>query len=367
MNKLIHIFIQQFVIFIQKLIWRLKLKNRKKINEIIKFDLKKHKYILIYVGFKNKFDNSDLALINEHQKKSAYIVYVTNFKEFERSEDCSVDLFINNNNEGWDFAMYKTATLYLLESLDELPEKILYINDSCYYFGDASSKFFDKFFDKKYDFIAPFEVTLSGIYSPWHLSAWCFSVSKEFFLSLEYLNFWNCYYGIPNKNYAIRNGEHQLTKVALIYSGKVKAIYDYNKILEKLSQKLKIVGYNDLKRYLSQKFMVDFHSCIDHEKVRCDSDRAYHLRDFLQTRIHKYFSAHVFGIFLIEFEHFPFLKKDIFFFSGQSYDNLRLLESVLKRKYGEQISLDCINSILLRGRYSDATQKMRFKYFLGLR
>lgn len=366
MKRLILIFIQQFVIFTQKLIWRFKLKKRKKINENIKFDLKKHKYILIYVGFKKKFDNSDLALINEHQKKSAYIVYVTNFKEFERSEDCSVDLFINNNNEGWDFAMYKTATLYLLESLDELPEKILYINDSCYYFGDATSKFFDKFFDKQYDVIAPFEVTLSGIYSPWHLSAWCFSISKEFFLSLEFLNFWNCYAGIHNKNYAIRNGEHQLTNVALIYSGKVKAIYDYNKILEKLSQKLKSLGYNDLKRYLSKKIMVDFHSYADLGGVTLDSEKADHLIDFLQTEIHKYFSAHAFGIFLIEFEQFPFLKKDIFFFSGQSYDNLRLLESVLKRKYGEQISLDCINSILLRGRYSDASLKSRFNYFLGL-
>jgi hypothetical protein len=364
---IINIAIQESVIFIQKLAYYFKPKKIKKIIEKVKFDNKKNKYILIYVGNQKKFDYNDLALINTHKKKSAYIVYVANFIDFDDYEDCPVDVFINNNNVGWDFSMYKTATLYLLKNIRELPQKILYVNNSCYYFGDEKNKFFENFFDKKFDFISPFENTLHGLYSPWHLSSWCFSVSKNFFLSTEYLQFWNSYKDIRNKFYAIRNGEHLLTKVALTYSGKLKAVYDYNKILKIFKQKLKLVGYNGLKKYLSRRLIVDFSHFIDINSIDLDSDKASHLIDFVQTTIHTYFSAHLFGIFLLKFENFPFLKKDIFFFSGQSYDNLRLLKSVLQKKYSEQTSIDCMNSILKRGRYSDSLIILKLRYHLGLR
>ena len=367
MKTIIIIAIQASVIFIQKFVYCFKPKRIKKIIEKVKFDNKKNKYILIYVGNQNKFDRNDLALINTHKKKSAYIVYVTNFNDFDDYEDCPVDVFINNNNVGWDFSMYKTATLYLLKNIRELPQKILYVNNSCYYFSDEKNKFFENFFDKKFDFISPFENTLHGLYSPWHLSSWCFSVSKNFFLSTEYLQFWNSYKDIRNKFYAIRNGEHLLTKVALVYSGKLKAVYDYNQILKIFRQKLKLVGYNGLKKFLPKKLIVDFSNYINIYSIALDSDKGSHLIDFVQTEIHKYFSAHAFAIFLIQFENFPFLKKDIFFFSGQSYNKLGLLKSVLQKKYCEQTSIDCINSLLIRGRYTDSTLILRLKYLLGLR
>jgi hypothetical protein len=70
---------------------------------------------------------------------------------------------------------------------------------------------------------------------------------------------------------------------------------------------------------------------------------------------------------LIEFEDFPFLKKDIFFFNGQTYDNLGLLEAVLRKKHGDEVSSSTINQLLQRGRYSDSDILLRAKYLLGLR
>lgn len=153
----------------------------------------------------------------------------------------------------------------------------------------------------------------------------------------------------------------------MVYSGKLKAVYDYTEILKIFGQKLKLVGYSGLKKYFSKKLIVDFSDHINIDGIALDSNKDSHLIDFVQTQIDKYFSVHLFGIFLIQFRNFPFLKKDIFFFSGQSCNNLGLLKSVLQKKYSEQTSIDCINSILKRGRYLDSTVILRLKYLLGLR
>ncbi len=102
----------------------------------------------------------------------------------------------------------------------------------------------------------------------------------------------------------------------MVYSGKLKAVYDYTEILKIFGQKLKLVGYSGLKKYFSKKLIVDFSDHINIDGIALDSNKDSHLIDFVQTQIDKYFSVHLFGIFLIQFRNFSFLKKDIFFFSG---------------------------------------------------
>ena len=364
MNSIMISVFQHIIIGIQKVIHYLKPKKNKEYFEFHKFQSSQYQYILIYVGFKNQLDIFDFSLISDHRKNSAYIIYVSNHADLDLSYDSPVDLFIKNNNEGWDFAMYKTATQYVLENFDLITEKILYINDSSFYLGDLSGNFFKPFLDTRYDFIAPFEVSLFGKFSPWHLSAWCFSVSKDFFLSSEYKKFWDSHIPIRNKIYAIREGEHLLTKTALFFSGKVRALFDNQLLLDNFNSYIASNDFDELLKYLPSAVKNDYVKELTFPLIR-DFEKAPHFIDYLQMNAHLYSPAHLFGVLLIKMVNFPFLKKDLFFFNGHSYSTIWLLNSLLEERHGQIVSSACTHIFLLRGRFIDS--KIKWKYILGLR
>jgi hypothetical protein len=117
-------------------------------------------------------DNA-LAAFDEGQ---ANVILVVNH---ELSAERLLDLksrcsrIIIRNNAGLDFGGYRDATLHLLEN--ENPVRLLYLNDSVYFFKKGLTQLFQE--------LAGSEADVAGSFENWqhsyHIQSFCFSVSQR--------------------------------------------------------------------------------------------------------------------------------------------------------------------------------------------
>ncbi len=117
---------------------------------------------------------------------------------------------ILRDNSGHDFGAYRDATLFCLETLDF--ERLLYLNDSVFYFSAGLKALFDRLAHTKAGACAAFE---SHEHHP-HLQSFCFSVSGTLARHPGFQSFWSTYLPVNSRLWAIHQGELRLSRV--IYS-----------------------------------------------------------------------------------------------------------------------------------------------------
>jgi len=325
-----------------------------------------HRFIFVYATYSDRIDRFSHDYISCMRKHGGYIIYVTNNVNFdEQVIDLSgVDVFIRSHGHGLDFGQYQIATKYIVNNIGEnVPEKIIYSNDSVFFFDQGNYDFLDKLLDSDYDFVGPFEVSGLGIHSPWQVAAWLFSVSKALFYSDQFQNFWSNYIPITNKIHAIRNGEHKLTKAALSFSGKVNIIYDNDYLIELFGNYVEKNCAENVVNLISSLLIRNYESkFIFDENIVNYSNLTYYIKHNLFI----YPPSHMFALFLLKEESFPFLKKDIFLFNFVTYDKLPVLEEILCEILGDDAAKEVIRYYLKRGRATEAPLKKRLLIRLGL-
>ena len=102
---------------LQRLAFHLLPRRRPLLREFRAWDGANNEFILIYVGYSEKLDCFSKSYLNGFKRRGAYVIFVTNFPQFDfQSIDSSlVDVYIDNRGQGWDFAQYKTASEYVME------------------------------------------------------------------------------------------------------------------------------------------------------------------------------------------------------------------------------------------------------------
>ncbi|HEY5819557.1 MAG TPA: rhamnan synthesis F family protein [Mesorhizobium sp.] len=105
------------------------------------------------------------------------------------------------DNSGFDIGGYRDGTLYVQETFK--PSRVLYLNDSIYYFKDNLTGLFNAMAQSDADVAAPFE---NHEYT-YHVQSFCFSVAEHIFQSTAFLDFWRGYLPVDSRLWAINEGE----------------------------------------------------------------------------------------------------------------------------------------------------------------
>jgi hypothetical protein len=351
-------FLQNIVINIQIIFFKIYARQKKSVSILNLENLNKCKFIFVYASYSKSFSNEKAALLNQVKEKGGFTIYLTNYEKFDKNSINKklIDILIIKDNKGYDFSQYFTASKFIMQYEKKIPEKIIFCNDSCFYLEDRKYDFIKHFLDNEYDLIGTFEISGNKFISPWHISSWLFSISKSFLFSKEYSLLLKNYIPINNKHYSIRYGEHALTKAALTFSGRVKAVFNNQFLLDML---LKNSEKNSGKLIDSDFLLFPLKA----RSIFLKLSKSIDFINFMQYFIYQNSPASIFSFYLIEKLSFPFIKKDLFFFEGQAFDNLPLLDHVCKKlPYSAEVK----NYYKLRMRFKDLNFLKKVKINLGL-
>ncbi|MBT1157331.1 hypothetical protein J1C56_17200 [Aminobacter anthyllidis] len=174
----------------------------------------------------------DNALASLDESQANVILVVNHDLDPERLLDlrqrCSK--IIIRNNSGFDIGGYRDATLYLLEN--EHPARLIYLNDSVYFFKKGLTGLFQD--------LAGSQADVTGSFENWqhayHVQSFCFSVSQRIIRSLEFSKFWTDYLPVNSRLWAIRKGEIGFSKAILPIAESITSIYTTSRIEHRLAE-----------------------------------------------------------------------------------------------------------------------------------
>jgi len=319
-----------------------------------------HQFIFIYASIESQVGESSLNILSEVRKLGGYIILVTNSSNYLLSESARnlVDVFINNNDTGWDFSQYKRASQYIYSNLSEADySKVIYANDSVFYLPKNLKNDVDNLLSKDFDVAAPFDGL--GRYN-YHFASWFISVGRDVFLSEKIRKFWNKFFEVKNKFYAIIEGEYAFSKA--LFSTLPKTYVTYNGLY--LSS-LKEMNLKHLK-YMSPKLHDDFFESRDFMYSVNDLVEDP-LRDYVSHNLSEYPLAQTFAPLLLAFSNLSFIKKDLFWNEFQSINSIYFFTSLLDEKINKKYSNLMKAYFIKRGTLSRSNSYVKALNFLGVR
>ncbi|WP_421522255.1 rhamnan synthesis F family protein [Ochrobactrum quorumnocens] len=139
-------------------------------------------------------------------------------------------LVIERDNTGLDIGGYRDATLYL-HSVAR-PKRVIYMNDSVYYFMNGLNPIFKRLSSSESDICGTFE----NYEHCYHIQSFCFSVSGHLFCKNSFLKFWENYLPVNSRLWAIQQGEIALSKMMVPLANKVEVIFRPDDLIEALSK-----------------------------------------------------------------------------------------------------------------------------------
>lgn len=138
-------------------------------------------------------------------------------------ENCRT--IITRNNSGFDMGAFRDATLYL----DALPlaiDRVIYLNDSIYFFKKGLTDLFRRLIGSKSDICAPFE----NWEIHYHIQSFCLSISGRIFKEAAFQKFWRDYLPVNSRLWAINRGEVGLSRTMVPLAKSIDIIYKPNNI-----------------------------------------------------------------------------------------------------------------------------------------
>jgi len=327
-----------------------------KVNEYVN----QHKFIFIYASIEQKISESSLNVLTAIRDLGGYIILVTNNSKYIFNDEAKLfcDVFIDNKNTGWDFAEYKMASHYVYTNLEKANfSKVIYANDSVFYLPHNLKGELCRMLDEDFDVISAFEGAGTRNY---HFGSWLISISKHIFLDEVIKKFWNKFFEVKNKFYAVVRGEFGFSKSLLSLLPKTYVIYNGLYICN-----LKELNLKHL-QYMSPRLHDDFFDQRNITYGDIDSNQDP-LRDHITHNLGKYALPQTFGPLLIKYCEMPFIKKDLFWNQFQSLSSIYFICSVLKERVSEKYLNHIKAYYLKRGFISGAKFHIRMLCFLGVR
>ncbi len=364
-RKIILALVRLGVLHFQKLWWRFFRGSVKDVRVFTSPSQCEYKFIVIYASYLASPDVYARDLLSLFKQKGGYVIFITNHHS-PRPDRISPDLadaYINNGGYGRDMGQYQSGTRFVKEQFkEEVPEKIIYCNDSFFYVERGDHAFLDELLNSQYDMVGTFENPgPERVRTPWFVSSWLFSVSAGLFRSKNFSDFFRRYKAINNKLHAVRHGEVALTRVALDYSGKIRAIYN-NKYLLAIFRES--VAKNGATVAAS---LIPAPMCDEYEAQFQASATRPHFVDYVERNLYRFSPTHIFHFILLKETDFPFVKKDLFWAGWAQYDQLSELESIIAESVSQETASKLSAYFRLRGRLSDASFWVRFWAIVGLK
>lgn len=334
-----------------------------KIKELNYFSKKNYKFILVFASYSSLLEDSTKQLLCRYRDGGGYIVLVSNHPRpiISLGRNEPIDVFIHNNGLGRDFGQFKIATDYIFKKIGKnIPEKVIYTNDSVFFVGDSRSNFFlDDLLNPAFDYVGLFENSGDGLRNKkWFASSWLFSTSKTLFLSKIYQDFFRKYIPYNLKVHAVLKGEVILSQVVLKFSNRVKIIFDNMSLINFATDFIQNQGIYEFMEYMSPSFKTDYfqsNGIINANTVI----------SFLERNLYIYSPLHIFNIFLLSQRKFFYVKKDLFFSGNIEYNHFYLLEKSLF--YLDRChKLKLMRFFRLKGQPQDLSIYKRAKIQLGL-
>ena len=297
-----------------------------------------------------KILRSTLSLLKAIRKEGYGLVVVVNGQKITRGwfegELGTTDVVISRPNLGRDFAAYQTATNLVLDSKLSLC-RLLYCNDSVFYLDrNDPSNIFAHLVCSDDQWIGMTE-TYEHRY---HVSSWCFQLSKEVLQSPAFVEFWRHYRPVDSRRHAIRRGEIGLTN-ALLSAGYVpKVLFDAGNLLRMVLQKHDVRNH---KRLLPE-----------HWTLQPEMASPSGLNGVLKWLFEgeKLNQTNSLGILLISEAGFPFIKKAMAF---QSNCPISVILVILEERMSG-FCMEAANEVRLKGMRRTASPWKRLLFDAGI-
>jgi len=139
-------------------------------------------------------------------------------------------IVILRDNLGFDIGAFRDVTLYLNSQKMDI-ERIIYMNDSTYFFKNGLTNLFSDLITSQFDICAPFE----NWEIHYHIQSFCFSISGRIFRNSNFQAFWRNYIPVNSRLWAINKGEVGLSRAMIPLAESIDIIYKPNKLRDHLS------------------------------------------------------------------------------------------------------------------------------------
>jgi hypothetical protein len=319
-----------------------------------------HQFIFIYGSIEPRIGESSTNILSAIKGLGGYVILVTNASNyiFDDKAKTLADVFIDNKDTGWDFSQYKRASEYIYSNLDKANfSKVIYANDSVFYLPNNLKNEITTLLNHEYDVAALFDGL--GRYN-YHFASWFISVGRDVFLNEKIRKFWDKFFEVKNKFYAIIEGEYSFSKT--LFSVLPRTFVSYNGLY---LCSLKEMNLKHLK-YMSPKLHDDFFESRDFMYSINDlTDDP--LRDYVSHSLSEYPLAQTFAPLLLEFSNLSFIKKDLFWNEFQSISSIYFFQSMLDKKINKNYSNLIKAYFIKRGILSRSNSYVKALSFLGMR
>lgn len=338
--------------------------------------------------------------IDELNALGVNIIFVSNGKlpsgaaEELKRNGC---MLIERVNLGRDFGAYKDGLSILRETFDQV-DRVIFMNDSIYYFPDGLSNVFKKLISD-HQFVGLTEV----FEHHYHVQSYLLSVGKEVLENKKFNEYWENYLPISTRRWSIHKGEVGLTRVITRKAGfspyiicnagmlrshleeikiaempdviellpslfKKDAMTRYRALLDRrtrdfaVSRVLSAIGGADAVRGLSenpaiviaegkvqgapesqsvlaeevQKEVARVKGVLSHLDTIDDEDFVDFLIDFIATRN----QTHWGGALFVKFLNIPILKRDVVYRESYGFEEFTEVIDLLELPFKEEVSSD---------------------------
>ena len=129
------------------------------------------------------------------------------------------------NNAGLDIGGYRDGYLALRD--DPQLERLLFLNDSVYFFQAGLTEFFDRLMGSTADVAAPFE----NRQHHYHIQSFCLAISGEMVRHPSIRAFFDNYLPINSRRWAIQKGEVALSHLLTATTDRIEILYRVEDLL----------------------------------------------------------------------------------------------------------------------------------------
>jgi hypothetical protein len=130
------------------------------------------------------------------------------------------------NNAGLDIGGYRDGYLELRD--DPRVERLLFLNDSVYFFRDGLTAFFDRLMGSQADVAAPFE----NRQHHYHIQSFCLAISGAMVRHPAVGRFFQSYLPINSRRWAIHEGEVALSRLLTATTDRIEILYRVEDLLD---------------------------------------------------------------------------------------------------------------------------------------
>lgn len=134
------------------------------------------------------------------------------------------------DNSGFDMGAFCDSTLYLRSQKIDI-DRVIYMNDSTYFFKSGLTELFSRLIISHYDICAPFE----NWEIHYHIQSFCLSVSGRIFRNTSFQAFWQNYIPVNSRLWAINKGEVGLSRTMIPLAESIDIVYKPNGLRDSLS------------------------------------------------------------------------------------------------------------------------------------